>query len=607
MPRGGRRPVPAHQWATPTASPTAATRPACDKRCASSSASSTGGTNQNSARSSTPYATPASWDQLSKCTTTSEKSSASSTPSSLIAPNPVQSIQSTKWAPERPSATNPCLDPNLQTHPKHRPTKPDPQRKKFSKHHQTGPTMTTQSPTPPSPHRRRSSPSARRGSVDVAPFTATTAGIPYSRAVIAGCESAPPVSVTIPATIANSGVHDGVVGTHTSTSPGRSRRPILGSCSTRAGPVTTPRLAADPAQLVARRQRSCAAASAPAPPPPRQPPLLPASRSSRALTTRPTAPTRVAARSPAPAGRTSCRPRCHPAQHEHILRPRCGPPPPGRAHAQQQRAHLARQHHLPVRPVLADSTYPSSLATVFVNSACFSDGNCRQRAVRRRRDARLAPRCHAPRAMRPATASVPAPATAAPPGARATSAAPAPTRSTATRGARSARRTPPRTPPPRVSLAARPACRHPPRSSTPSPPASAAPAPPAPRSPRRSSCVAFSPPCVTSNDQQLRILAGLRQQRRQPHVGLEQQRQRRERLVEPVRPQLRRDLNDPPPSDAASSARACTRCGPQYSCQNASAPPCSRATSPHQLGAHHPIRLVQRSRAYRNGPAHWKR
>src|SRR5207253_9385959 len=79
----------------------------------------------------------------------------------------------------------------------------------------------------------------------VAAGTPTTAGMPYSRATTAPCEFAPPISMTRPPAVRNSGVHPGSVEGATRISPG-SRWAPTGSRTTRAGPVTRPAEAAVP-------------------------------------------------------------------------------------------------------------------------------------------------------------------------------------------------------------------------------------------------------------------------------------------------------------------------------------------------------------------------
>ena len=79
-----------------------------------------------------------------------------------------------------------------------------------------------------------------------APAAPTTAGIPRSRATMAACASTPPVSVTTADATDSSGVHDGSVVRHTSTSPGRSPPAPAGSVTTRATPRARPRLAGVP-------------------------------------------------------------------------------------------------------------------------------------------------------------------------------------------------------------------------------------------------------------------------------------------------------------------------------------------------------------------------
>ncbi len=73
----------------------------------------------------------------------------------------------------------------------------------------------------------------------VAPATPTTAGMPYSRAMTAPWAMLPPVCITSPPAVRNSGVQPGSVEGATSTSPGSSRAPV-GSRITRARAVTVP-------------------------------------------------------------------------------------------------------------------------------------------------------------------------------------------------------------------------------------------------------------------------------------------------------------------------------------------------------------------------------
>ncbi len=82
----------------------------------------------------------------------------------------------------------------------------------------------------------------------VALLTPTTAGIPYSRAMVVPCEIIPPVSVTSAAAVRNSGVQPGSVVEATRISPG-STCASLGSNTTRATPVTRPAAAARPVRL----------------------------------------------------------------------------------------------------------------------------------------------------------------------------------------------------------------------------------------------------------------------------------------------------------------------------------------------------------------------
>ena len=73
----------------------------------------------------------------------------------------------------------------------------------------------------------------------VARGTPTTAGMPYSRATTAPWLLAPPISITSPPAVRNSGVQPGSVDGATRISPG-SRRAPTGSRMTRAGAVTVP-------------------------------------------------------------------------------------------------------------------------------------------------------------------------------------------------------------------------------------------------------------------------------------------------------------------------------------------------------------------------------
>ena len=70
----------------------------------------------------------------------------------------------------------------------------------------------------------------------VASRTPSTAGMPYSRATMAACDSSPPVSATTAEAEANSGVQAGSVAWQTRTSPGRRRLNPAG------GPPRRPRL-----------------------------------------------------------------------------------------------------------------------------------------------------------------------------------------------------------------------------------------------------------------------------------------------------------------------------------------------------------------------------
>lgn len=74
----------------------------------------------------------------------------------------------------------------------------------------------------------------------------TTAGIPNSRAMIAGCDSAPPLSVIRPARFENSTDHTGEVIGQTSTSQGWSLWNSDSFLITRAGPREVPGDAAIP-------------------------------------------------------------------------------------------------------------------------------------------------------------------------------------------------------------------------------------------------------------------------------------------------------------------------------------------------------------------------
>ena len=90
--------------------------------------------------------------------------------------------------------------------------------------------------TPPAPSTVTSAPVMM---ASVARGTPTTAGMPYSRATTAPWLLAPPISITSPPAVRNSGVQPGSVEGATRISPGSSRAPT-GSRMTRAGAVTVP-------------------------------------------------------------------------------------------------------------------------------------------------------------------------------------------------------------------------------------------------------------------------------------------------------------------------------------------------------------------------------
>ena len=74
----------------------------------------------------------------------------------------------------------------------------------------------------------------------------TTAGIPYSRAMIEACAAALPTSVTTATALVNSGVHAGAVNGATRTSPGRSSSNCCGPRMTRTRPLARPGDAGQP-------------------------------------------------------------------------------------------------------------------------------------------------------------------------------------------------------------------------------------------------------------------------------------------------------------------------------------------------------------------------
>src|SRR6185503_5161481 len=74
----------------------------------------------------------------------------------------------------------------------------------------------------------------------------TTAGIPNSRATTAGCDTAPPASVTSPMIFVNRTTHAGLVIRHTRISPSLTWSNSSSDATKRAGPSTTPGDAARP-------------------------------------------------------------------------------------------------------------------------------------------------------------------------------------------------------------------------------------------------------------------------------------------------------------------------------------------------------------------------
>src|SRR5262245_27890447 len=91
----------------------------------------------------------------------------------------------------------------------------------------------TSSTVPASPLTRTRAPSAN---IVVASRVPTTAGIPYSRATIAACESWPPRSVTMAPRSGRTTLKEGPVVRVTSTSPCCSRLKSCGPATTRTGP-----------------------------------------------------------------------------------------------------------------------------------------------------------------------------------------------------------------------------------------------------------------------------------------------------------------------------------------------------------------------------------
>src|SRR3989304_3288430 len=100
----------------------------------------------------------------------------------------------------------------------------------------------------------------------IAPGTATTQGMPYSRAVMAGWERMPPVSVTTAPATAKRGVQGGAVITATSTSPWERREPSARSASRRGGGGARPPLGAPPPRAPPARGPAAARARAAVPP-----------------------------------------------------------------------------------------------------------------------------------------------------------------------------------------------------------------------------------------------------------------------------------------------------------------------------------------------------
>ena len=98
-------------------------------------------------------------------------------------------------------------------------------------------------PRPDEPFTRIRSPVLIRSPALVVP---TTAGMPNSRATTAGCETAPPASVTSPMIFVNSTTHAGLVIRHTRISPSRTWSNSSSEATKRAGPSTTPGEAARP-------------------------------------------------------------------------------------------------------------------------------------------------------------------------------------------------------------------------------------------------------------------------------------------------------------------------------------------------------------------------
>src|SRR5918992_1464455 len=91
----------------------------------------------------------------------------------------------------------------------------------------------------------------------VAVLAPTTAGIPNSRDTTAGCERAPPESVTSPPIFVNRTTHDGLVILQTSTSPFLTWSNCSGESTTRATPSYTP---ADAPSPLTDPEGCCAAA-----------------------------------------------------------------------------------------------------------------------------------------------------------------------------------------------------------------------------------------------------------------------------------------------------------------------------------------------------------
>src|SRR5205823_5112525 len=113
---------------------------------------------------------------------------------------------------------------------------------------------TATSPAPPSTRTRPPS-----GISPVPSRVPTTLGIPYSREMIAACESRPPASVTIAPSSGSRMLNASVVDSVTSTSPCTMRSNSDGPETRRAGPSYTPPLAARPRS----RFSSCAASELP--------------------------------------------------------------------------------------------------------------------------------------------------------------------------------------------------------------------------------------------------------------------------------------------------------------------------------------------------------